>query len=188
MASLSASKSRALLAAWLAAVFAVSAITDIWALAGGYALTLIFFWRGALGVTRKVLISVAPLISLLVLGSWGWLWLLQRRPPLWTPFAALALRTALIATITFSVLARVNLLRALAPWPTLTRLLVISLAQIHALRLLATDSRLGLRSRLLRKPGAADLVRSSGGITGALLTLTIRNARDVSDAMRSRGF
>jgi cobalt/nickel transport system permease protein len=98
------------------------------------------------------------------------------------------LRAAVIAFATFSVLARVDLLGALAPFPTATRLLVLTLAQIHALRLLATESWQGLRSRLLRRPGTLDVVRGSGGITAALLTLSIRNARDVSDAMRSRGF
>jgi cobalt/nickel transport system permease protein len=64
----------------------------------------------------------------------------------------------------------------------------LALAQIHALRLLATESALGLRSRMPRKPGAVDLVRGAGGITGALFGLATRNARDISDAMRSRGF
>jgi cobalt/nickel transport system permease protein len=70
----------------------------------------------------------------------------------------------------------------------LTRLLVIILGQIHALRLLVTESLLGLRSRLPRKPGALDVVRSAGGVTATLLTLASKNARDISDAMRSRGF
>jgi cobalt/nickel transport system permease protein len=33
-----------------------------------------------------------------------------------------------------------------------------------------------------------DILRGAGGITGALFTLSSRNARDISDAMRSRGF
>ena len=90
--------------------------------------------------------------------------------------------------MTFGVLARVDLFRALEHWPTLTRLLVVTLAQIHALRLLATESRLGLRSRMPRKPGTVDVLRGAGGVTGALFSLSMRNARDISDAMRSRGF
>ncbi|HSN92572.1 MAG TPA: hypothetical protein VLS93_15180, partial [Anaeromyxobacteraceae bacterium] len=62
------------------------------------------------------------------------------------------------------------------------------LAQIHALRLLATESLLGLRSRLPRRPRTLDVVRGAGGITGAVVALAARNARDISDAMRSRGF
>lgn len=188
MAFPDARRSRVLLIAWFASVFAVSAVTDLATLAILCAASLALFWRGAPTAIRKVSITVLPLTVALSLVSWGWLWLTRGSPPDWKPFAGLILRPALIAFLTFSVLARVNLLRALAPWPTLTRLLVIALAQIHALRLLATDSLLGLRSRLLRKPGSADLVRSAGGITGALFTLTIRNASDISDAMRSRGF
>jgi len=104
------------------------------------------------------------------------------------PFAALALRTAVIGFASFSVLDRVDLMRALAPFPTLSRLLVVTLAQIHALRLVATESRQGLASRMPRKPGVLDLVRGAGGITAALFTLSARNARDIADAMRSRGF
>ena len=113
---------------------------------------------------------------------------MQRTPPEGAPFVALALRTAVIAFLTFAVLDRADLFRALEPWPTLTRLLVVTLAQIHALRLLAIDSRQGLRSRLVRKPGARDVVRSAGGVTAAMFTLSARNAREISDAMRSRGF
>jgi cobalt/nickel transport system permease protein len=110
------------------------------------------------------------------------------RPPRVAPFAALAARTALIAFVTFSVLRRVNLLLAAAPFPTLARLLVLCLAQIHALRLLVTESALGLRSRLPRRPGTRDVVQGSGAVTVALLTLSARNARDISEAMRARGF
>jgi cobalt/nickel transport system permease protein len=104
------------------------------------------------------------------------------------PFAALALRAGVIGFATFSVLDRVDLLRALRPFPTASRLLVVTLAQIHALRLVVTESRDGLRSRLPRRPGALDVVRNAGGITAALFTLAARNARDISHAMRSRGF
>jgi cobalt/nickel transport system permease protein len=86
------------------------------------------------------------------------------------------------------VLERVDLLGALAPYPTLARLLVVTLGQIHALRLVLTESRDGLRSRLPRRPRALDVLRNAGGITAVLLAISARNARDVSDAMRSRGF
>jgi len=82
----------------------------------------------------------------------------------------------------------VRLLRALGPFPVLSRLLVVTLAQIHALRLIVTESKDGLRSRMPRRPGALDVVKSAGGITATLLMLSVRNARDISDAMRSRGF
>ncbi len=181
-------RGRALLGCWLAAVFALSTVTDLRAL-GAAALAAGVLFRSGLGRDlRRVARSVVPVTLLLSALSWAWLLALRREPPPLAPFVALALRTALIALVTFAVMDRVHLLRAVAPWPTLSRLLVVTLAQIHALRLLATDSLQGLRSRLVAKPRAADVVRGAGGITAALFTLSARNAREVSDAMRSRGF
>jgi cobalt/nickel transport system permease protein len=176
------------LAAWLVAVFALSALTDLRSLGLACAAAALVFWRGAWRALRKVLVSVVPITLGLSFASWAWLQFALRSGPSVWPFLALGLRAALIAFVTFSVLARVELFKALAPWPSLVRLLCLALAQIHALRLLASESALGLRSRMPRKPGAVDLVRGAGGITGALFGLATRNARDISDAMRSRGF
>ena len=180
-------RSQVLLLAWAAGIFAISSVSDLRTLSVAAVAALVLFRRGALREARRVLLGVVPFALGLSAASWGWLALRGDAPPA-APFAALLLRTVLIAFVTFSVLGRVDLLRAAAPFPTLSRLLVLSLAQIHALRLLATESSLGLRSRLPRRPRTRDVVRSSGAITAALLTLSARNARDIGDAMRSRGF
>lgn len=180
--------SRALVLGWLAAIFAVSAATDLRLLgASGIAAALVFrrgLWRNL----RRVLRSVVPITVGLSGVSWVYVWVVQRRLPAPAPFAALALRPVVIALLTFAVLDRVNLFRALAPWPTLTRLLVVTLAQVHSFRLLASDSLHGLRSRLVKKPRTRDVIRGAGGITATLFMLSARNSRDIADAMRSRGF
>jgi cobalt/nickel transport system permease protein len=181
-------RSQLLLGVWAVAVFGLSALTDPVALALATILAAAVLHRGALHAARRVLRSVAPVTIALSLVSAGWLRLVGGRWPDAAPFVALALRAAVIAFVTFSALARIDLFRALAPFPTASRLLVLTLAQVHALRLVATESLFGLRSRMLRRPGPVDVVRGAGGITGALLTLSMKNARDVSDAMRSRGF
>ncbi|MGB8931537.1 MAG: hypothetical protein WCC48_09860 [Anaeromyxobacteraceae bacterium] len=177
---------RRLLAGWLAAAFALSAVTDFRLLAAGWVVALVLFARGPWPL-RRALVTVLPLSAGLSLASWGWLRLLGERPPL-APFAALTLRAVLIAFVGFAVLARVDLLRALEPWPLASRLLVVTLAQIHALRRLQLESLLGLRSRMARRPGPIDVARSSAGVTATLFTLASRNAQEVADAIRSRGF
>jgi cobalt/nickel transport system permease protein len=181
-------RDRALLAAWLAGAFAISAVASLRLLAVTAVAAMLLFRRDLARNLRRVGRSVVPVTVGLSAVSWAFLYALERRPPSVEPFAALALRTAVIAFATFAVLDRVSLLRALEPWPAATRLLVITLAQIHALRLVATDSLQGLRSRLVRKPRALDVVRGASGITATLFTLSARNARDVADALRSRGF
>lgn len=179
---------RRLLLGWLVAIFTLSAVGDLRWLAGAGLLAGLLFRRGLSRTLRRTLRSVVPATVGLSLASLGWLRLVTGAWPPVEPFAALALRAAVIGFLTFAVLDRVALLPALAPFPTLTRLLVVTLAQIHALRLLSTESLQGLRSRLPHRPGPIDLLRGAGGITAMLFTLATRNARDISDALRSRGF
>lgn len=185
---LSAGASRLLLAAWLVGAFALAASREPRVLAAaGLAVTLLFRRGCRRDLGRTLRAVVAPTAGLALL-SVGWLWLASGAPPPLAPFGTLVLRTGVIGLATLAVLARVDLLGALAPFPAASRLLSVTLAQIHALRLLAGESRQGLRSRLVRRPGALDLLRGAGGITAALFTLSARNARELGDAMRSRGF
>jgi cobalt/nickel transport system permease protein len=181
-------RATALLGAWLAAAFALSAVSDLRVLALAAATAALAFRRGILRPARRVLRAVVPATAALSAASFAWVLLATGRVPAAAPFVALAGRSVVIAFVGFAVLERIDLFRAVAPWPTVQRLLVVTLAQIHAVRLLATESRLGLRSRMVRTPGTLDVLRSAGGVTGALFTLAARNARDVTDAMISRGF
>jgi cobalt/nickel transport system permease protein len=181
-------RSRRLLAAWLAGAFAASAIRDPAVLSAAGVLAALLFRRGLRRALGRTLRTVVPATAALSILSFLWLRAMGGAWPPAEPFAALFLRAAVIGFATFSVLDRVDLLGALAPFPVLSRLLVVTLAQVHALRLLSTDSLQGLRSRMPRRPGALDLVRGAGGITAALWVLALRNARDITDAMRSRGF
>ena len=185
---LDARKSRLVLLAWFSACFAFSAIANLAVLAGLIAFVAILFPRQAPRAARRTLLTATPITLAILLLTWAHAHFVLHVQPDLRAYAALALRASLIAFATFSVLGRVDLLGALSPWPTLSRLLVVTLAQIHALRLLALESWLGLHSRLPRKPTALDGLRNAGGVTATLLTLSARNAREISDALRSRGF
>jgi cobalt/nickel transport system permease protein len=180
-------RERRLLLGGLVALFALSALTDPRWLAAAWLAALLLFRRGAARALGRLLVAVAPVSLGLSAASAAWTaWLLDR-PVDGRALLALNLRTALLAFLTFSLLARVNLMRAVAPWPSAARLLAIAMGQVHALRLLARESALGLRSRLPRRPGTLDVVRGAGAVTGSLFTLATRNARDVADALRARG-
>jgi cobalt/nickel transport system permease protein len=179
--------SRALLAGWLAASFALSAVRDWRVLAAALLLALVAFRAGAGAHLRKVARLALPLSALASAATLAFDRLAGRAGADAGAIAALNLRTVLLAFLALAVLARADVLRALEPWPAASRLLAVALGEIHALRLLAVDSRLGLRSRLPRRPGTGEVVRGAGAVTGTLLLLSARNARDVADALRARG-
>lgn len=179
-------RSRALLAAWLAASFALSGVADPGWLAAAWALALLLLRRGAGRHLARALLLAGPVAAAAALASWAWPRLAGQPAPEAGALAAVALRPPLLAFLGLAVLARLDPFRALEPWPAATRLLAVALSQIHALRLLAEDSALGLRSRLPGRPRAGQVVRGAGAVTGTLLSLAVRNARDTTDALRSR--
>ena len=181
-------RARVLLGAWLVLSFALSAATDWRLLLAAWAVALALRSRGAAAHLRRVLRLVLPLSAGASLATLAFDRLAGREGAGWGALLALNLRTTLLAFLALAVLARVDVLRAVERWPWATRTLVVALAQIHALRLLATDSLLGLWSRLPRRPRAREVVRGAGTISGTLLVLSGRNARDVADALRARGF
>jgi cobalt/nickel transport system permease protein len=185
---LQGSAARFALLAWILACFVFSAITDPLLLTGGIVAVVLVFRGHAARAAKRALSTAAPVTVAILALTWAHAWWIQHVTPDIQAYAALALRAGLLAFMTFAVLAAVDLMSALAPWPTLSRLLVVTLAQIHALRLLVRESWLGLQSRLPRKPSARDGLANAGGVTATMLTLSTRNARDISDALRSRGF
>jgi cobalt/nickel transport system permease protein len=181
-------QARFVLIGWLIACFVFSALTDLVLLAAGILAVALVFRGQAVHAARRALTAAMPMTLVILLLTWAYTyWILHASPDIY-PYLALALRAGLLAFLTFAVLGAVDLLSALSPWPTLSRLLVVTLAQIHALRLLVRESWLGLQSRLPRKPSARDALANAGGVTATLLTLSTRNAREISDALRSRGF
>jgi cobalt/nickel transport system permease protein len=180
-------RARAALAAWLAASFVLSAVTDWRVLAAALAVAAAAFRRGAGAHLGRVLRLALPLSAGASLAGLAFDRLAGRAGPGLAALAALNLRTVLLAFLALAVLARVDVLAALARWPWATRLLAVTLAQVHALRLLATESRLGLKSRLLRRPRTGEVIRGAGAISGTLLVLSTRNSREVADALRARG-
>jgi cobalt/nickel transport system permease protein len=185
---LGARSSRFVLLGWLGACFVFSAVTSLPWLLGGLGLVAVCFPRQAPRAARRALLTALPLSLSILLLTWAHARFILHQAPDLHVYAALALRALLLAFASFAVLGVVDLLAALAPWPTASRLLVVTLAQIHALRLLARESWLGLQSRLPRKPSARDGLRNAGGVTATMLTLATRNAREITDALRSRGF
>lgn len=179
---------RLLLLLWLITCFVASAITTPGALLAGMAIIALAFRRRAVRPAKRALCTAVPLTLAILLLTWAYARWILHHPPDLQAYSALLLRTMLIAWWSFAVMETADLLSALAPWPTFSRLLVLTLAQIHSLRLLVRESWLGLQSRLPRKPSVRDGLANASGVTATMVALSARNARDIADALRSRGF
>ncbi len=99
----------------------------------------------------------------------------------------LNLRTFALTLTTLALVRRVNLAAALAPYPTLSFLLTLTLGQIGALRRAAEELRLAWTSRTPVRPAPTTARHQAAAATEALLRRAQTRARDTGEAMRSRG-
>jgi cobalt/nickel transport system permease protein len=97
------------------------------------------------------------------------------------------LRVLLMVFLGFWFVARVNLLAALAGWPTATLLVTLALGQARAFERLLRDFRLAFASRNLVRPRLIDRRHQAGAQAIALLDKAQAQSAEVALAMRSRG-
>lgn len=103
-----------------------------------------------------------------------WLWLAN-------------LRVLLMVYLGFWFVARVNLLAALAGWPTLTLVATLAVGQARSFERLLRDFRQAFESRNLARPRLIDRRHHAAAQAIALLDKSQSQAAEVALAMRSRG-
>lgn len=177
-------RDRALVILWFLASFGLSAVRDIGVLLACLAALAVL--GQARRTTRLFLKTLLLPLGLLVSLSFLYVRLIQGHWPDFMPFLVMGLRALNITFLSLVVVRSVNFFEALSPWPGLVRLFVIVLAQIHVLRRLVTESREALTVRLPRRPEWRDVTRSAGGAAAAVVALAVQNARETSEAIRSR--
>jgi len=178
---------RLALAAYAAAILAASSLTDWRALAGLWALLLAVFARDALPVLRRVAILAGPFMlatTAATVAYWRWA---DGAFDRWEWVATFNLRAALLASLTFVFVRRVNLFAALSFSRTLTTVLTIAMAQIQMHRRIVREFPQVLRSRTITRPGAGGTLKAAAVISGSLLGQSLTQGKETADALRSRG-
>ena len=179
-------RDRLLLGVYLAAVLAATLIHAIPLLAAGLGLVALLAWRRAADVFRRALLAVLA-FNLLVSVSYvilGWL----RGDLAWDYLLLMNLRVLLITAMTFLLIARINVFKALAFSPTLSYLLTLASTQYLGFRRLYQDMRLALTSRTLGRPGLRQVYRHGAASGSFFVEKALSNATESAQAMRSRGF
>ncbi|GAB1393701.1 hypothetical protein MASR1M60_18650 [Rhodocyclaceae bacterium] len=97
------------------------------------------------------------------------------------------LRVLLMVFLGFWFVARVNLLAAVAGWPTATLVATLATGQIRTFERLLRDHRLAFKSRSIAAPRLVDRRHQAGAQAIALLDKAQAQSTEVALAMRSRG-
>lgn len=97
------------------------------------------------------------------------------------------LRVLLMVYLGFWFVSRINLLAALAGWPTATLVATLALGQIRAFERIVRDCRWAFASRNIARPRWLDRRHQAGAQAIALLDKAQAQSTEVALAMRSRG-
>ncbi len=179
-------RDRIFLGLYLLWVVLLTSIHDVRFLGTAVVAVLLLSGRRAPGLLRRALgtflwfnlaVTLAYLLSTLVRGNTSWSFV-----------ALINLRVAALTFSAFWITSRINILSALSFSPTLVYLLTIAYSQIITLRRVLLNSREALRSRTLGPLGFGDLYRHRAGVGAFLFGRGLRDATEITQAMRSRGF
>lgn len=97
------------------------------------------------------------------------------------------LRVLLMVYLGFWFAARVDLLAALAGWPTLSLVATLALGQIRSFERIVQDCRFAFASRNIVRPRLVDQRRQAAAQAIALLDKAQAQSTEVTLAMKSRG-
>lgn len=179
---------RTLLAAYALALIALSFLHHPGMLAALLALALLGAGRQAWPLLKR---SLAAILVFNLSVSLGYLALQAWQGQMGTAtghyLLTMNLRVLLMVLLGGWLLTRVNLLQALAPWPTATLILTLALGQIETYRRLLADFRLAFLSRHPEPPRLQARLRHGACQAGTLLDKSLAASTEASQALRSRG-
>jgi cobalt/nickel transport system permease protein len=179
-------KDRLLLLGYAIAVLAATSIHDPWWLAAGLLGAVLLAGRRAPAIARRALRAIV-LFSLVVSVGYAAGALFGQHVSI-EYLMRINIRVYLLIFLTFLLVARVDLLRALNFSRSLTYLATLALSQIITFRRLFEDLRRAADSRRLRRRRLRDGYLQSAAAAVQLFDKAERTSGEIALAMRSRGF
>ena len=147
---------------------------------------LILSGKDVFNLARKSFFSILAFNSIISI-SYIVLSVIQNKE--WVDYIVLLnLRVFDLTFLTFLFASKVNLFKALDFSKTFSMILVLSYSQILLFRKTFEDFKLALRSRIITKTPKKDIYNFVSTITFYFLNKSINNSKEISQAMKSRGF
>ena len=178
-------RDRVALAAWLAAVLAVTLVHAPAVLAGALVLVLVVSGGGRGALMLRALRLVLPVLLLVSVGYLAMAW--WSGAVAWPYLLLVNLRVLLLALLTTWMVRDVRLERALAGSPSALRWLAIVRSQVHVFRRLAAEYRAAVQSRSTVPPTLGQRYRAGAALGLAVLDKAVYNSEALTQGMRSRG-
>lgn len=147
---------------------------------------LILSGKDVFNLAKKSFFSILAFNSIISI-SYIVLSIIQNKE--WVDYIVLLnLRVFDLTFLTFLFASKVNLFKALDFSKTFSMILVLSYSQILLFKKTFEDFKLALKSRIITKTPKKDIYNFVSTITFYFLNKSINNSKEISQAMKSRGF
>ncbi len=171
---------------FLISVLVLTSFHNLYFLFGFLLVLLILSGKDVLNLTKKALISIS-LFNSVVSISYIVLSIIQNKE--WIDYVVLLnLRVFDLTFLTFLFVKKANLFKALDFSKTFSMILVLSYSQILLFKKSFEDFKLAMKSRLIQKPKRKDFYNFISTTVFYFLNKSVNNSKEISQAMKSRGF
>ena len=171
---------------YLVSVFILTSIHNLYFYSIFLLILMIISGKELIPVFKKSLISVI-IFNFTISISYIIFCLLKNEEWLWY-VVLLNLRVFTLTFLTFLFVSKVNIFKAFSFSKTFQYLLTLSYSQIITYTRSFEDFRFSMKSRLIQKPERKDIYAFISRIFSYFFKKTLENSKEISQAMRSRGF
>jgi len=179
--------STAFLFIYVISLFIISSLTNSSVLIVLFVAALILFYKDTAGSLKRLLYLLGPFVFVMSLATVVYYLLKTGRFDRWDILLNFNLRAGLMAHLSFVFLRRVNMFDAVRFSRPLTTILSMSVAQIYTYRRLLSDFYTTLKSRTIKRQNLIGSLRWAGIVSVYFMMLSIRNSKEMAEALRSRG-
>ncbi len=179
-------KDRFMLLLYMASVLILTSVHDVLFLSFFLLSLLLISGRDIFALLKKSFISVI-FFNFTISISYIIFCLLKNEE--WLSYVVLLnIRVFTLTFLTFLFVSKINIFKAVSFSKTLQYLLTLSYSQILTYRRSFEDFSLSLKSRLIQKPDKKDIYTLISRVFSYFLKRSVKDSKEISQAMRSRGF
>ncbi len=179
-------KDKILFTVYIALIILLTSIHSIYIFAFAILNLILISGNKALKILKKTFTSIL-LFNLIISVSYI-IYCFSNSLPWFNYILLINLRVFSLTFLTFLFIEKVNLFKAFSFSKTVSFILILSYSQILSFKKYFDDFKLALKSRIINKPRLKDKYNFISNLFVFFLNKSINNTKEISEAMKSRGF
>ena len=171
---------------YLLSIVILTSVHNLWFFVVFLSFLFVFSGKDIFSILKKTVLSIILFNSIISISYIIYSVLKNQE---WFEYILLLnLRVFTVTFMTFLFIQKINIFKALSFSKTLQFLVVLSYSQILTYKKSFNEFKLALKSRTIQKPERKDMYNFISRVFYFFLSKSMNNSKEISQAMKSRGF